>query len=47
MGAELPTTDTVTLTPSAAARVKVLRTQQGDESLMLRVAVDGGGARER
>ena len=43
MGAELPTTDTVTLTSSAAARVKVLRTQQGDESLMLRVAVDGGG----
>ena len=43
MGAELPATSTVTLTASAAARVKVLRTQQGDESLMLRVAVDGGG----
>ena len=33
----------VILTQSAAKRVKVLREQQGDDSLMLRVAVDGGG----
>ena len=33
----------VHLTTSAAARVKVLRAQQGDDTLMLRVAVDGGG----
>lgn len=36
-------TATVSLSKSAAARVKVLRADQGDESLMLRVAVDGGG----
>jgi len=33
----------VILTQNAAKRVKVLRQQQGDETLMLRVAVDGGG----
>ena len=33
----------VSLTASAAACVKILRAQQGDDTLMLRVAVDGGG----
>ena len=33
----------VTLTPGLVARVKALRESQGNQSLMLRVAVNGGG----
>ena len=33
----------VTLTESAAKRIAFLKTQEGDETLMLRIAVSGGG----
>jgi len=33
----------VTISDSAAKRVAFLRSQEGDESLMLRIAVSGGG----
>lgn len=42
-GSDTGTARRLTLTASAAARVGELRRQQGDDGLMLRVAVSGGG----
>ena len=42
-GSATGTARRLTLTASAAARVGELRRQQGDEGLMLRVTVSGGG----
>ena len=38
-----PSEDTITLTPGAAARIAELRESEGNDVLMLRVTVDGGG----
>ena len=35
--------DTITLTPGAAVRIAELRESEGNDALMLRVTVDGGG----
>ena len=38
-----PSEDTITLTPGAAARIAALRESEGNDALMLRVTVSGGG----
>lgn len=40
---ELSPTPTVSLTERAASRVKALIAEEGDETLMLRLSVSGGG----
>ena len=42
-GAETTAARKLTLTAAAAARVGELRREQGDDGLMLRIAVSGGG----
>jgi iron-sulfur cluster insertion protein len=38
-----PQAPVFTMTPSAAARINVLKTQEGDSSLRFRITVKGGG----
>ena len=40
---EQPTDSLISLTPLAAAKVKELLAEEGDETLVLRVAIQGGG----
>jgi iron-sulfur cluster assembly protein len=40
---EQPTESLISLTPVAAAKVKELLAEEGDETLVLRVAIQGGG----
>jgi iron-sulfur cluster assembly accessory protein len=40
---EQPTDSLISLTPLAAAKVKELLAEEGDEALVLRVAIQGGG----
>ena len=42
-GTTTETTQTLTITDSCAARIKALREMEGNDGLMLRIAVSGGG----
>jgi iron-sulfur cluster assembly protein len=43
VGADLPGETLISLTPVAAAKIKDLLSEESDESLVLRVAIQGGG----